>query len=86
MRTISIALLALALLTAPGCTDAYTSSVTAVGQQFHVTVYSGGHAVRAYRSTGKVLTEEDSDWWYFRDKATGGLVRVTGTVTVEEAR
>lgn len=85
MRSISICLLGVALLFAASC-DARLSQPTSIGQEFDVKVYSGGIAVKSYRSTGKVLTESQSDGFYFRDKATGHLVRVSGTVTIEEAR
>ena len=80
------ALTALASLMAiSGCSDAEVSRNTSLGHEFNVTLYSGGRAVKAWHSTGKVETEEKSDGWFFRDKATGKLVRVSGNVTVEEA-
>lgn len=69
-----------------GCTDAEWSQAKAFGSKFKVTVYSGGVAVKTYTSTGKVDTEHGSDGWYFTDQATGGLVRVSGTVLIEEIR
>lgn len=35
-------------------------------------------------SDGKVLTEDRSDGWIFKDKATGKLIRVSGSVVVSE--
>lgn len=67
-----------------GCTDGEMSQVTSYGSQHKITVFSGGQAVKSFTSTGKVHTEHASDGWYFRDKATGKLVRVAGTVVVEE--
>lgn len=67
-----------------GCTNAKMSQLSAYGSDFKVTVYSGGVPVRTYTSSGKVATEEDSDGWYFTDKETRKLVRVSGTVTVEQ--
>jgi hypothetical protein len=43
-----------------------------------------GEAVREWHSTGKVLTEANSDGWYFMDKSNNKLVRVSGDVTVEQ--
>lgn len=84
MRFAFAPLLGLALFI-PACTDATISQHTSVGHEFDVTVYSGGVAVKKYRSSGKVLTEEGSDGWFFRNKATGRFIRVSGTVTVEQA-
>jgi hypothetical protein len=67
-----------------GCTNAKLSQFAAYGSDFKVTVYSGGEPVRTYTSSGKVATEEHSDGWYFTDKETKKLVRVSGTVTVEQ--
>jgi hypothetical protein len=67
-----------------GCTDASRSQIAAYGSSFRVTLYSGGEAVRTWKSTGKVLTEEQSDGWYFTDAVTGKLVLVSGDVVVEQ--
>lgn len=75
-------LLVLLLLT--GCTDAQRSQVSSIGSKFKVTLYSDGVAVRSWVSTGKVLTEKDSDGWYFTDSKTHKLVRVSGNVVVEQ--
>jgi hypothetical protein len=80
---VSIVLIATALGVS-GCTDAEIARNAAAGSQFKVTVYSGGQAVKTYVSTGKVLSEEKSDGWFFMDKATNKLVRVSGTITVEQ--
>ena len=48
-----------------------------------VTVWSGGQAVKVYEVyNGFISTEKESDGWYFNHN--GKLVRVTGTVTIEE--
>jgi len=76
--------LPLSLLLLAGCTDAEWSKNTSYGSSFTVTMYSGGEAVRVWKSSGKVLSEEKSDGWYFQDAATGKLVRVSGDVVVEQ--
>lgn len=73
-----------ALVAFTGCTNAGMGQYSALGSDFKVTVYSGGVAVKTYTSSGKVLTEGDSDGWYFIDKETRKLVRLSGTVTVEQ--
>ncbi len=67
-----------------GCTDAARSQYAALGSKFTVTLYSDGVAVRTWVSTGKVMTEAESDGWYFTDEKTGKLVRVSGCVVVEQ--
>lgn len=79
-------LFAIVTMLAVGCTDAEWSQVKGYGSKFKVTVFSGGMAVKTFTSTGKVATEEHSDGWYFTDSATGGLVRVSGTVVIEEIK
>lgn len=66
-----------------GCTSAAQSQWGALGSNQRVTLYSGGQAVRVWTSNGKVMSETDSDGYYFMDGATGKLVRVTGDVVVE---
>lgn len=48
-----------------------------------VTVWSGDKAVREYKiKNGFVNSEKESDGWFFMNK--GKLVRVSGTVTIEQ--
>ena len=74
------ALLALCFFT--GCTDAYISQVQSIGSPHRVELWSGGQMVREWTSTGKVLSETNSDGYYFCDKETGKLVRVTGDLVI----
>ena len=60
------------------------SQVNSLGSTFKVTLYSDGTAVRTWVSTGKVMTESESDGWYFTDSKTKKLVRVSGCVVVEQ--
>lgn len=75
---------AVVLMCAIGCTDAEKSRIGSLGSKFKVTLYSNGDAVRTWQSTGKVMTETDSDGWYFTDASTNKLVRVSGSVVVEQ--
>jgi len=75
---------ALAVSFLVGCSDAVLDRNFTYGVSFRVTLWSGGQPVKTYISTGRVETEEGSDGWFFKDKQTGGFVRVSGTVTVEE--
>lgn len=74
---------AVAVCTVIGCTSAQQSQWGALGSNQRVTLYSGGQVVRVWTSNGKVMSETDSDGYYFTDGATGKLVRVTGDVVVE---
>ncbi len=65
-----------------GCTDAQKSQISALGSRFKVTQFSGGKVVGEWESTGKVSTEPQSDGYYFTDKMTGKLIRVSGTIQV----
>lgn len=67
-----------------GCTDASISHLTAYGSGNIVTVWSGGVAVKTYKATGQVKSEKESDGFFFKDEKTGRLVRVSGTITIEQ--
>lgn len=68
------------LVSSAGCTDAARSQFDFSEHQ--VTLYSGGKLVQQWTSTGKVKTEADSDGYYFRDKKSQRLVRVSGTLVI----
>ena len=65
-----------------GCTSAERGRLTSYGQSHTVQLYSGGELVREWKSTGKVLTESESDGYYFTDGETGSQVRVTGDIVI----
>ena len=67
-----------------GCTKAEYSQLTGFGKDYNISVYSGGQKIKEFISSGKVLTEKESDGWFFMNKETGKLVRISGTVIVEE--
>ena len=60
------------------CTDAQIAARKALGEAGHITCYSGGQVIYDGDSTGKILTEEQSDGWFFMDSKTQRLVRVSG--------
>lgn len=66
------------------CTDAEQSKVFGLGNKFKIEVLSGGQIVRTYTSTGKVITEKNSDGYYFTDSATGKLVEISGEVIITQ--
>lgn len=65
-----------------GCTDAYTAQWQSIAAEHKIELYSGGELVKEWTSTGKVLSEDNSDGYYFKDKASGKLVRVTGDLVI----
>jgi NADH:ubiquinone oxidoreductase subunit 2 (subunit N) len=57
--------------------DAGTAKYAALGRSHHVMCYSGIAKIYDGYSTGKVMSEEHSDGYYFVDKATGNLIEVS---------
>lgn len=82
MRVILICVIACCVL--GGCFDAQRAQYSAIGSKFRVTLYSGGEAIRSWESTGKVLSEQGSDGYYFTDSKTNKLVRVSGDLVIEQ--
>ena len=75
-------LLAIALATA-SCTDAARSKIGGYGDSFKIEMLNcDGSVAREWISTGKVLSEESSDGYYFKDKETGKLIEVTGRLII----
>lgn len=67
---------------AMGCTDASMAKLGGYGDEHRVEMYSGGEKVREWVSSGKVQSEENSDGYYFNDKASGMLIEVSGDVVI----
>jgi hypothetical protein len=65
------------------CTDATISKIGGYGDTFTVKVL-GPDTVITYHSTGKVISENGSDGYYFNDRETGKLIEVSGTVIIEQ--
>ena len=76
-----------ATLTLTGC-GAFKNNLSRMGEalstgNYVVTVWSGDKAVRTYEiKDGFVNSEKESDGWFFMHN--GKLVRVSGTVTIEQ--
>jgi hypothetical protein len=83
MKKTSMALLVCCLMFS-GCMSAQRSQLLGIAKDYKVTLYSGGTAVKEYVSSGKVLTEQQSDGYFFTDKSTGKLIRLSGTMVIEE--
>ena len=71
------------MATMVSCTDAEKSKLGGYGDTFTVKVL-GPDTIITYHSTGKVISEEHSDGYYFTNAATGKLVEVSGNIIIEE--
>ena len=68
-----------------GCTSAERSQFGALGGSQHIKLYAQcGTVIQEWNSDGVVHTESGSDGWFFTDKATGKLVRISGTIIVTQ--
>ena len=79
----TITFLALTIIAVSSCTDASRSKIGGYGDTYKVTVI-GGDTTMVFHSTGKVLSEDKSDGYYFTNKANGKLVEVSGNVIIEQ--
>ena len=71
------------MATMVSCTDAELSKVGGYGDTFTVKVL-GPDTVITYHSTGKVISEQNSDGYYFNSRENGKLVEVSGNVIIEQ--
>jgi len=77
-----IALLITAVV-AFGCTDAQQSKLGGLGDKFSVELVNcDGTITHKWISSGKVLSENGSDGYYFMEDKTDKLVEVTGTLII----
>lgn len=85
MKLLKILLLSLSVsVFVSGCTDAQHALIIANGSEFQIELYSGGICVKTWTSTGKVLSEDKSDGYFFMDKETKKLVRTSGTLVITQ--
>ena len=76
-------LIALSIVSLTACTDAQFSKIGGLGDEFKIELINcDGTVARTWTSTGKVLSENGSDGYYFQDKETGKLIEVTGTLII----
>jgi hypothetical protein len=71
------------MATMVSCTDAEKSKLGGYGDTFTIKVL-GPDTIITYHSTGKVISEDKSDGYYFTNAANGKLVEVSGNVIIEE--
>lgn len=68
-----------------GCSSAEIAHVGTWGGSQHIVLYAAnGQPIDTWDSDGLVKTENASDGWYFVDKVTGKLVRISGTVVITQ--
>lgn len=80
MFKIILTLTALAILSS--CRDAGISKISNLGNSATIKCYSGGMLIFERKSTGKVLSGENSDGYYFRDASDKKLKEVSGTCII----
>lgn len=67
-----------------GCYASDRASFTSVMYNYKVTLYSGGQVVGSWETKGVPNNEEHSDGFYFVDRKSGKLIRISGTVIIEQ--
>ena len=78
-----LVLLGAFVLSLDGCSNAEMAQWTALGSDAHIVCYSGTLVTYDGYSSGKVSTEHGSDGWFFKDKKTGHLMRISGACVIE---
>ncbi|MEN7548086.1 hypothetical protein AAG747_09200 [Rapidithrix thailandica] len=65
------------------CTDASRARIGGFGDEFKVEMINcDGTVARTWISSGKVLSEQNSDGYFFKDKESGKLIEVTGRLII----
>lgn len=79
---LGILALVLAVFSFSGCADGARAKIMAIGSPGEISCYSGGELFYHGFSTGKIATETSSDGWYFMEKGTNNLIRVSGACVI----
>ena len=67
------------------CSDAQKAKILGRGSEFRIEMLNcDGTVARSWISTGKVQSGQNSEGYYFMDKATGLLVEVTGSIIITQ--
>jgi hypothetical protein len=80
-RVITVILFIALIMLLTSCNDAEIGRVGDYGNTIQVL---GPDTILEFQSSGKVLSKEHSDGYYFTDAKTGKLVEVSGTVIISE--
>ena len=65
-----------------GCTDGERGKIVAIGKPGHIECWSAGIKFYEGESTGKIQTEEQTDGWFFVEKGTDNLIRISGPCVI----
>lgn len=65
-----------------GCSDAERGKIEAIGQAGHIECWSAGIKYYEGYSTGKVMSEKETDGWFFVEKGSNQLIRVSGSCVI----
>lgn len=83
MKKVKVAaLIAGAIVSLSGCTDAGLGKITSLGDSALIKCYSGELLIYEGHSTGKVRNEQSSDGYYFVDRKDGKLKEVSGNCVI----
>lgn len=77
-----VLLLIVSMFCIVSCTDAGCGKLTSLGSSARVECFSGGKLIYSGESTGKVLSEKNSDGYYFKDKLDGKMKEVSGNCVI----
>jgi hypothetical protein len=68
---------------AVSCTDAQQAKMGGFGDRFKVEIVNcDGSITHSWVSSGKVISEQGSDGYYFNEEKTGKLIEVSGSVII----
>ena len=77
--------IALTILFCFSCSDARKAKKFGRGSEFRIEMLNcDGTVARSWTSSGKARSEQNSDGYYFMDKATALLVEVTGSIIITQ--
>lgn len=65
-----------------GCTDATIAKYSNYGNSATIECWSGGTLIYSGKSTGKVLSEANSDGYFFTEAGSGDLKEVSGNCII----
>ena len=73
----------LMLFTLLSCTDARRSKIGGYGDKFKIELVNcDGTVTHSWISSGKVLSEETSDGYFFNEDKTNTLIELTGNLII----
>lgn len=64
------------------CSDAERGKIEAIGQSGHIECWSAGVKYYDGDSTGKIMSEEHTDGWFFVEKGSNQLIRLSGPCVI----